>query len=297
MKLHIVSVSLAALLLLPTAWAGFVTFESAGINPAAITPTRDAFRAAVGGGASAGSNGSFGGLRREINWDGVPNSLADPNALPADFFNVNSPRGAVLSTPGTGFLVSANAGLATPMLFGFSSDFQAFSAQRLFTAVGSNITDVLFYAPGTLTAATTNAFAAIFVDVEVAAQTKIEFFDESNAIIFSRDALVAGNQGLSFVGAVANAGERISRVRLTSGLNTLISNGVLGNPIDDIVVMDDFLFAEPLQSVPEPSSFALAAFGLVGCLAGLRRRPLGRDGGAIILVIGLQPPQILRKQL
>jgi hypothetical protein len=222
----------------------------------------------------AGANGSFGGLRREINWDGVPNSLSDPNALPANFFNVSSPRGAEFSTPGTGFLVSANAGLATPALFGFGSDFQSFSAQRLFTAVGSNITDVLFYVPGTMTVATASAFAAIFVDVEVAAQTRIEFFDESNSLIFSRDALVAGNQGLSFVGALANAGERISRVRLTSGLNTLTSNGVLGNPNDDIVVMDDFIYAEPqsLQSVPEPSSFPLVALGLLGCLAGLRRR-------------------------
>lgn len=272
MKLRIFFAALAALLFVPMAWAGFVTYESAGSSPAAITSMRDDFRTAVGGGTVGGANGAFGGLRREINWDGVPNALADPNPLPANFFNVNSPRGLVLSTPGTGFLVSANAGVATPALFGFSSDFQAFSAQRLFTAVGSNITDVLFYAPGTLTAATTSAFAAIFVDVEVAAQTKIEFFDENNLIIFSRDALVAGNQGLSFVGALANAGERISRVRLTSGLNTLISNGVLGNPNDDIVVMDDFLFAEPLQGVPEPSIFALVALALLGCLAALRRR-------------------------
>ena len=173
-----------ALLLAPAAWANFVTFESAGADAAAITPTRDGFRLAVGGGTVAGANGSFGGLRREINWDGVPDALSDPNPLPANFFNVNSPRGAVFSTPGTGFLVSANAGLATPTLFGFPSDFQAFSAQKLFTAVNSNITDVRFFVPGTLLATTTSAFAAIFVDVEAAALTRIEFFDASEALNF-----------------------------------------------------------------------------------------------------------------
>ena len=264
---------LTPLLAAQAAWATFVTFESAAASAVGITPTRDAFRSAVGGGTAAGANGSFGGLRREINWDGVPDGSADPNSLSANFFNSNSPRGVVFSTPGFGFLVSANAGLATPTLFGFGNDFQAFSAQRLFTAVGSNITDVRFFLPGTSTAATTSAFGVVFVDVEVAGDTRMEFFDSSDLLIFSRDAFVAGNQGLSFLGAVASGGERISRVRLTSGRNSIIANGTLADPTSDVVVMDDFLYAEPLRNaVPEPSGLALVALGLFGCLAAMRCR-------------------------
>ncbi len=228
--------------------AGFTVFEASGVSAAAMTPARDAFRAAVGGGAVVGANGLFGGVRREINWDGVPDASSDPNPLPPNFFNTISPRGVVFSTPGTGFLVSANDGLATPSFFGFPNDFVPFSAQKLFTAVNSNILDVSFLVPGTGTTAVTTAFGAMFSDVEVAGVTRLEFFDNNNLLIFTRDALVSGNQGLSFVGAVANAGETIGRVRITSGLNTIVSNGVLGNPNDNAVVMDDFIYAEPIAA-------------------------------------------------
>lgn len=272
----------ALLLSVSAAHGGFLTFEAAGANPAAITSTRDAFRTAVGGGTTVGANGSFGGVRREINWDGVPNSFADSNFLPANFFNVNSPRGAVFSTPGSGFMVSTNAGESSSALFGFSSDFQTFSAQRLFTAIDSSITDVHFFVPGTNTAATTSAFGLIFVDVEVENLTKLEFFDQNDALIFSRNALVFGNQGLTFLGGVANAGESISRVRITSGQNTIVSNGRLGNPNDDVVVMDDFLYAEPiqLQRVPEPPTFALLFLGLLAVF-NLRRLRLGKFGSNV----------------
>ncbi len=275
-RLLIMTVALAALMS-GTSHAAFITFEGVGPTAAALTPTRDAFRAAVGGGAVAGANGSFGGLRREINWDGVPAGFADPAGLPSNFFNVNSPRGVVFSTPGTGFLVSANVGDIVPTLFGFPNDLQVFSAQRLFTAVNSNITDVSFFVPGTATQATTSAFGAIFVDVEVATSTKVEFFGQNDVLLYSKFVLVGGNQGLSFLGAVANAGERISRVRITSGANTLVANGSLGNPNDDLVVMDDFLYAEPtaVPDVPEPATLTLAMLGLagfVGAARGRRRR-------------------------
>lgn len=272
-------VSVAAALIgaghVSVASAAPTVFEAVGVNAAAITLTRDAFRTAVGGGTVAGANGSFGGLRREINWDGVPDSLADPNLLPGDFFNTNSPRGLVLSTPGTGFLVSANAGQAAPVLFGFPNDLQAFSPQRVFTAVNSNITDVRFYLPGTATAATTSAFGLIFVDVEVAEQTTLQFFDLSNQLLFSRSALVGGNQGLSFLGAVYSDGTAISRVRITAGGNTIVANGVIGEAVNaDSVVMDDFLYAEPLlvAAVPEPGTTALVGVGLLGLTAVRRYR-------------------------
>jgi hypothetical protein len=159
------------------------------------------------------------------------------------------------------------------MLFGFPNDLATFSAQRLFTAINSNVTDVTFFLPGTAVPATTSAFGVVFVDVETAAGTKIEFFNTSNALIYSRNAITTGNQGFSFVGAVANAGETIGRVRLTSGVNTIVSNGVLGNPNDDVVVMDDFLYAEP-AAVPEPgSALALLTAGTLTMISRRRRRP------------------------
>src|SRR5947207_2985337 len=177
---RILLASLMATGLANHASAGFIVFEAAGATPSSITPTRDAFRAAVGGGTVAGANGDFGGVRREINWDGVPDLFSDPSSLPSDFFNLNSPRGVVYSTPGTGFLVSKSTGST---LFGFPNDLQAFSPSRLFAALNSNIVDISFFVPGTSTPATTSAFGLIFVDVETPNLTMVEFFDANNVLL------------------------------------------------------------------------------------------------------------------
>ncbi|TMH07182.1 MAG: hypothetical protein E6H67_04310 [Betaproteobacteria bacterium] len=89
-----------------------VIFSASSTSPAGIQSTVDAFRTSLGT-LNPNVIGSFGSGRREINWDGVPDALSAPNNLPANFFNVNSPRGVIFSTPGTGFQVSANAASGT----------------------------------------------------------------------------------------------------------------------------------------------------------------------------------------
>lgn len=256
-----------------SAQAAFSVFEAAGADAAAITPTRDAFRSAIGGGTVAGPHGNFGDLRREINWDGTPDSASAPFLLPGDFFNTTSPRGVVMSTPGTGLMVSANAGGVTAELFGFPGDLQAFSPQKLFGVVGSRVLDIRFFVPGTSTPATTKAFGAVFVDLEdnnAQDFTSMEFFDSADQLLFTRTGLPAGNQGLTFLGGVAAGLEQIARVRITTPDNFLLANGERANEVTDFVIMDDFIYASP-AAVPEPEAWAMLLAGL-GAVVGLARR-------------------------
>ncbi|HEY3172314.1 MAG TPA: hypothetical protein VGK86_07025 [Thermoanaerobaculia bacterium] len=241
-----------------TAFGAGVTFSAAGSDAASIQVTVDAFRTALGT-LNPNTAGSFPSGRREINWDGVPDALAAPNNLPANFFNVNSPRGVVFSTAGTGFQVSATAASGVPVEFGninatYPSIFQTFSPQRLFTALSSNVVDINFFVPGSTTPATTSGFGAVFTDVDNANTTAIGFFDAlGNGL--GTFFVPAANNGLSFLGVLFNAGERVGRVRITSG-NVALGPATNDAPTAaDVVVMDDFIYAEP-QGVVTPTPTA-----------------------------------------
>ena len=282
MKAMFALAGLTTLLAAPSVQAtpiSYSVFSGTATTAAGITSTRDDFRAAIGGGTAAGANGSFGGLRREINWDGVPDAFSAPNLLPGNFFNVNSPRGLVLSTPGSGFEVSANAvnPTNTPTEFGninptYPSNFSAFSPQRLFTPIGSNVTDVTFFLPGTPTSAVTSAFGAIFSDVDLAGSS-LQFFDLlNNSLGVFAVPFLSGNETFEFLGVKFDSSV-VNRVRITSG-NTALSAGATDGGTFDVAVMDDFLYAEPqaAAAVPEPGSLILFSTGALAIARRVRRR-------------------------
>ena len=225
---------------------------AAGANPAAIQAAVDQFRADLGG-VNNGVGGSFATGRREINWDGVPDSFSEPNALPFNFFNVNSPRGVIFhSIANIGgnhqFRVSASAASGTTVRFGnidasYATIFQTFSAERLFHGRFSNEIEIIFLIPGTSIPATVSGFGAVFCDVD-SSNTFIEYYAPDGNKISGSSLNVASN-GLSFIGTSFNAGERVAKVIIRLGNSNLQSGNVDGVNSVDVVAIDDFIYGEP----------------------------------------------------
>ncbi|MCE2948657.1 MAG: hypothetical protein ACK515_21580 [bacterium] len=138
-----------------------------------------------------------------------------------------------------------------------------------------------------------NPFAGNFFHANVAGRARgVEFTTPGSGFLvsaaaggvtlFSRNVRVGGNGSLSFLGLQADAGERIARIRLTSGNAALLANSDYG-PGADGVVMDDFIYAEPIAAavVPVPASALLLGGGLLS-IAGLgwKRRSNQGPGAA-----------------
>ena len=241
-------------------------FQAAGPTSAAIQSTVDAFRAALGEPDNGNTLMSLPSGRREINWDGGGNNFT--TTAPVTPFNVFlNTRGGQFLTPGTG--LSQAPPVADPVQFPpgglaglfnnptYGDIFSTFSAERLFTPVGSNITEGLFFVPGTNGAvpASVRGFGAVFTDVDQPdgsgsgktkgnrrASTRIEYYDTNDKLIFSGFVPASpGDASLSFFGIVFE-GAHIARVRITTGN---VAPGPDDDKEHDIVMMDDFLYGEP----------------------------------------------------
>jgi len=238
-------------------------FQAAGPNIASIQGTLADFRAALGDPVNGNALEEKGSGRREINWDGgVPPS--DVTTAPVNPFNTFlNTRGAQFTTPGIGLSQAPPSGGPQGGLVGlfgnatYATTFRAFSPLRLFTPVGSNVTDTLFFVAGSnggLRAAVTG-FGAIFSDVDQPdgsgpgtkhgnrhSSTLIQFFGADGRLLFSSFVPASpGEGGFSFFG-IKFDDPRIASVRITAGN---VAPGPDDDKTNDVVMMDDFIYGEP----------------------------------------------------
>lgn len=231
-----------------------VVYQASGPNNASVIGTIDEFRNVLGGVNNANNAGPLADGRREINWDG---GGAATTPAPTPFNGFLNNRGALLITPGSGFVQAPPSGLATTYgNLSYEGIFRAFSQQRLFGSIGDSRTEVRFFVPGSngASAATTRAFAVILSDVDQPdgsdrgylrdnreSSTVVEYFGVSNDLLF-RGVVASspGNGNFSFFGAIF-PDARIGRVVITAGDYA----GPDDSQTRDVVMMDDFIYAEP----------------------------------------------------
>ena len=235
-------------------------FQAAGPNAASIQSAVDQYRAALGN-PNGNTAGPLAAGRREINWDGgsTTNTATSPGPTPFDVF-LNT-RGARFITPGTGFVQATPQGLADTFNNpSYAQIFSAFSPLRLFSPVGSRVTEGVFFIPGTAGGlrASVRGFGAVFTDVDQQDghgedfrrergrdNTVIEYLDSYGRVLFRSNVPASpGDGGLSFFGIVLNDA-RIAKVRIV----TDATPGADDTANRDVVMMDDFIYAEP-QALP-----------------------------------------------
>jgi hypothetical protein len=187
------------------------------------------------------------GGRREVNWDGVPAGFTNNDLFPGNFFNVNSPRGILFATNGSGFRISDTG--YVDLNRAYEGEFNTFSPKKLFVARGSTIIDVQFVVAGSNTPALVTGFGSVFEDVGRANSTTIEYFDAAGRRLLKVAAPRRSDaKGLSFLG-VKFESPIVARVRMTVGdtpLDASVIDNVKGKgPKRDLVATDDFIYGEP----------------------------------------------------
>jgi len=191
------------------------------------------------------------GGHREVNWDALPPEVLG-KALPLDFFNTvgnNVPpsrqRGLVYGVEGGGeFRVSANNFADVNSVA--SPQFAAFSGERTFANISSNLWTGAFRVAGQSTIATVKGVGLVFSDVDKENSTFIEFFNDSESL--GKFFVPAHNNLSSF----SFLGVFFSKKRVTNfkvGHEGKLSDGgkdISDGGASDLVIMDDLFYDEPV---------------------------------------------------
>jgi hypothetical protein len=269
------------------------TLEFRGTGTQGATDAFNAMKLAIGGQANAGGPKPDG--FRTINWDGVRLDGTDinPNTkvivpgttvnIPVDrFLGQGTLYAEEYTVSGDGF-ASVNPATA--------GQFPAFSPKNTFAMFDDEpgkfedrFIEQSFTLAGTRTTAATRGFGAIFVDVELAKSSSIEYFSGSKSLgkFFVDPAKNSGDP--SFLGVLFDD-PIITDVTLTVGDKALFNfDGktirsfgpeVLSQGLD-LAVTDDFIYAEPTiaaANVPEPATnLGLLVVGVGGAVTLLKRQ-------------------------
>jgi hypothetical protein len=216
----------------------------------AIEADVNAFRALLGDPNNNALVGQQPAGRREINWDAVPAALTNVPKFPNNFFNSNSARGLIYNNASRALEVNdqrfANINPT------YAAEFNPFSGQKMFSPLGSNVSDVKFRVAGSGVEASVRGFGVVFLDVDTQNHSSIELFADDGHSLGKFTAPVRSDaRGASFVGVVLRNAV-ISRVVIVAGDGRLApnENDISQGGQHDLVALDDFLYSEPIATGP-----------------------------------------------
>ena len=152
----------------------------------------------------------------------------------------------MFTTNGTGFRNDSTLFIDLQETNG--GEFSVFSPNKIFASSGGNLIDVWMQVPGQPTPGLSTGFGAVFVDVDNAGSSTLEYFRKDGTSLGVYPAPMRTDaSGLSFVGVRFDSAV-VARVRITLGGATP-SAGVRDVSAEggtvDLVVLDDFIYGEP----------------------------------------------------
>jgi hypothetical protein len=188
--------------------------------------------------------------RREINWDGVPDNMTGLK-LPGNFFNPTAPGSPESRQRGLLYAENADA-IVSKNFFAeinaqAATEFSNFSGDKSFAVVNAALWPVEFRVAGQTTAATVKGFGIIFSDVDKDGSTFIEYFNGDRSLGRQYVPVHSASSSFSFLG-VYFPDEIITRVMVGhEGILQLGEKDISQGGTKDLVILDDFIYSEPVR--------------------------------------------------